>query len=57
MRYSYEDGTKFTRSGFLQEKSGVFTATVDASVAAVELSNSGKAGRWVLNLMADPRGG
>ncbi|XP_057292869.1 uncharacterized protein LOC130621581 isoform X2 [Hydractinia symbiolongicarpus] len=56
LRYSYEDGTKFTRSRFLQEKSGVFTATVDASVAAVEFSNSGKAGRWVLNLMADPRG-
>lgn len=56
LRYSHEDGTKFTRSGFLQEKSGVFTATVDASVAAVEFSNSGMAGRWVLNLMADPRG-
>ncbi|XP_065665017.1 uncharacterized protein LOC105843752 isoform X4 [Hydra vulgaris] len=50
LRYSYNDGLSFVRTDFLKRSTGVSTATVNAASAATSGTNTGKPGRWVLQL-------
>ncbi|XP_012554945.1 uncharacterized protein LOC105843752 isoform X1 [Hydra vulgaris] len=50
LRYSYNGGLSFVRTGFLKRSTGVSTATVNTASAATSGTNTGKPGRWVLQL-------